>query len=88
MIDTIFTSNNATQDGGAIWNGDTDNVHFNRIVGNTATNNGGAIWNNQAIINATCNWWGFNRGPTIGSLYGVQTEEYTPWLYLTFKAVH
>ncbi len=74
---STFIENHAVNRGGAIFNTlGSLTIHFSRIAGNTA-GQGSAIYNN-AVANATSNWWGTNNPSSL--IFG--TVSYDPWLVM------
>ena len=91
VTESTFISNKSYK-GGAISNGGTAYVHFNRFVKNSASH-GSAIYNNafynHATVNATLNWWGTNNKTIISKeIFNTNTGGrviYNPWIILTLK---
>jgi hypothetical protein len=89
---STFAGNNATADGGAIYNEGKLTVHFCRIIGNLlkvpqyVSSTGHVlddIDNYKGSADVKYNWWGSNVGPSSGRVYGATTG---PWLVLTLNA--
>lgn len=92
VIGSTFTGNNATSDGGAIYNEGKLTVNFCRIIGNlvkvpTYVSSTGHVLedinNYKGSINVKYNWWGSNSGPSKGRIIGATVS---PWLVLTLRA--
>ncbi|MGZ7095433.1 MAG: right-handed parallel beta-helix repeat-containing protein [Methanobacterium sp.] len=75
--------NNTAIIGGAIYiYSGTATINFNRIVSNSST----VEVNQSSAFDARYNWWGQNTGPGTGQVVGVTSEQYTPWLFMTYTA--
>ena len=90
---STLTGNNATVDGGAIYNDyGTLTVHFSRIVGNRLAGFGlEDITNYKGKLNAEYNWWGSNSGPSSGRVAyetssAITDASVTNWMVLTLSA--
>ena len=75
-----FELNHANM-GGAISNGGTVIIQFNRIVNNTATMGVSDVYSVSGSLNADNNWWGSNTGPA-GKVAGTLINK---WLVLNIN---
>ena len=92
VLGSTFTGNNATSDGGAIYNEGKCTVNFCRIINNrvktsTYVSSTGYVLedvkNYKGSANLKYNWWGSNSGPSKGRVVGATAS---PWLVLTLRA--
>jgi len=92
VIGSTFTGNNATSNGGAVYNEGKLTVNFCRIIGNRVkvskyVSSTGYILedieNYHGSANVRYNWWGSNAGPSKGRVVGATVS---PWMVLTLRA--
>ena len=72
----VFTGNNATLDGGAIYNNNTLSLNSNAFNGNGAVN-GGAIYNNGVLVDKGSKYITNNATQDGGAIYSKSDLDYT-----------
>jgi autotransporter family porin len=79
-LSCTITGNTANNGGGVYTNSSELTVNYCRILDN---HNSDVTNEAQASPDLRYNWWGQNSGPISGQVIG--TDNYKPWLFLTFS---
>ena len=82
VTNSTLTNNTATTYGGAVYNGATSIIQFNRLIRNSNYD----IYNNSGTLNALYNWWGTNFLGTDPQTEGRINDSTSSWMVLGINA--